>query len=101
MISATAVCPEIPEVPEIEPTGFLTACKYPIVAAVSLHHKRYQPPPVVDKLQRVMRFWGYGEMGGGGRERERGAPHALGMVRDSEGLYGELAGCAHLLFSES
>lgn len=59
---------KIPEVPEIEPTRCLSACKCPLVAAVSLYHKLNQTPPVVDKLERVMHFWGTG-----GREREHRA----------------------------
>ena len=70
VMSATVVCPKIPEVPEIKPTRCLSDCKCPLVAAVSLYHKLDQTPPVVDKLQRVMHFWGMG-----GRERERSAVH--------------------------
>ena len=79
MANATVAFPKIPEVPEIEPTSsFKCLCKCPLVAAVSLYHKFDQTPPVVDKLQRVMHFWGTGRCQArgylvGGREWERSA----------------------------
>ena len=64
--------------PKSSPLAALSACKCPLVAAVSLYHKFDQTPPVVDKLQRVMHFWGTGRYQArgylvGGREWERSA----------------------------